>query len=315
MRVPWYISIPLCFIVVLTTLWISTRRYDFTTEPTPAELAEITRAWRLKYPSLPPSDLSRAEEAAAAPIKPDASATGDQAPPLQELSFGDLNISPALDHFIHYREAGSAAMLYLAQRLEEKKEPRFALFAWERVLDSTQPSAQQTSLAAEAITRLRADLPPWNSDAEENKPLILHLTLPEEWKRPISSRLEGLTDEIRAASGNIILPQVLIKTAPQKPDFPTPPVSLWLSGTGDSAKETPKITFHIKSTTEPSDASVDQITEQLFTALYRAIRSELNRQDLLTPPADLATGQDARAALHSQLTRLHWYQLVLKISD
>lgn len=315
MRIPWYISIPLCLTVVIITLWLSSRGYDFTQEPTPAELAEIAESWRAKYPSLSP-DGALAAENVTFPDTNTGNSDQPVAPPLHKLPIGDLNISPALDHYIHHRQAGSAAMIYLAQRLEEKKEPRFALLAWERVLDSTQPSPQQVQLAAEAITKLRVDLPLWNADTEANRPIILHLALPEQWKLPISSRLEGLSDTIREASGNIITVQIMIKTVPQREGFPPPPVSLWLSGIGDAAKESPKITFHIKTNAEkPTDVPVDQIANQLFTALYRALSSELKRQDLLTTPADLLPSQNAYTALHSQFTRLHWYQLSSKISD
>ncbi|WP_346189941.1 hypothetical protein [Rubritalea halochordaticola] len=263
--------------------------------------------WRRKHPPLPPR--KRPMEPIPDPVK-EAETPEEKTPVIATVPRGDLEISPALDHFIEHAKLGAASYIQLAKQLEDDKLSDFALLAWERVLDSTQPNSEELSVAALANLRLRLEAPIWNADPENNIDIVLHLSVPEAVKKEVSGLVEQMTTEMRNASSYQIAPQILLTTAEQRPGFPPPPMAIWLSGTGKDAPETPKLTTPLIPAlgTEQSLAP-PELEAKVYSALYRSITSRLKQQTQLTPPADLTAGTSPRQALTSHITRLHWHKL------
>lgn len=289
----------------LLVLWFGAKDKNFTTPPTQEEITQTVREWRRKHPPLPPRKVPVESIPTAADAEPE-----EQAPAIAAIPEGDLDISPALDHFIEHAQFGSAAFIQLAKKLEEDKLPGYALLAWERVLDSTRPTTEEHIEASLSNLRLRLDAPAWNVDEGNNIDIVLHLSVPEGVKKEISGMVAQITADIRTSSSYQIAPQVLITTAEQRPGFPAPPMAIWLSGTGENAPETPKLTASVTpaigQTTEITPAILES---KVYSALYRAIASRLQQQNQLTPPADLTETTPARQALTSNITRLHWHNL------
>lgn len=234
----------------------------------------------------------------------------EPAPAIPTIPEGNLEISPALDHYIEHAHMGSDAYIQLAKKLEEDEHPAFALFAWERVLDSTKPNTGQHIEASLANLRLRLETPAWNADEDSNIDIVLHLSVPEGVKKEVSGLIAQITDDIRSASSYQIAPQVLITTAEQRPGFPAPPMAIWLSGTGDNAQETPKLTSPITPAIgQQKEMTLPILESKVYSALYRTIAGRLQQQNQLTPPADLSETTPARQALTSNITRLHWHKL------
>lgn len=304
MRIPWFIYIPLSIITLIGLLWLGAHDHNFVTEPTPKELADSTLTWKNKHPALPPKKNLTPPTVVNTPKLPNQPAATPKIPT------GELDLSPALDHYIQNAPLGAAPLINLAQRLEAANAPNFALLAWERTLDNTQPTPEQHLLASDAIYRLHPETPIWNPDPSASLPVVLHIRLPLETKKILSAQIEKITSDLQKASSYQIAPQILLTNAPERSGFPPPPISLWLSGTGENAPETPKLTFSFKPEEGATEKAISlALRNKLYTALYRTITSRLKQQTQLTPPPTLLPDTSPKTALTSHITRLHWHKL------
>lgn len=317
MRIPWYIVTPLALLIFIAVLWLGSRQYNFTEAPNEAELEETRQTWQAKHPTLP-SRTTPIQEKLQTPPRTEEKVPVSS-PPTPSIAAGDLGISPALDHYIAQAELGAEALQRLAQKLEQSGHSQHALLAWERIIDSSEAQHSTLLAAYDAGQRLRQQLPVWNADSTLNQALIIHIHVPEKWKKDVSSLLDTLSQDLALASSQQIAPQLLIKTAPQKVGFPPPPVNIWLSGAGQNSRESPKLTFHLKADTlgltDNAPNPVDKIKAQLYRAVYQSISAELENHKLVRPPAALDTQQAGSDALIRQLTRLQWQQLATALNQ
>lgn len=307
MRIPWYIVTLLSLLVFGGGLWLGVYKQDFTVPPSEEEIEASVSDWKQKHPPMPP------RQRALPVLQPEEQATEEEPEPIiPTIALGDLTTSPALDHYHDHKEQLAESFIKLAIDLESKGHETHALLAWERVIDSSDPDANQMETAHLAIKQLREKSPIWAVDEKSSTPLTLHISTPEIWKAEISALLAEVTNTIREASSYLASPAVLIKTIPQREGFPTPPIRIWLSGSGNPAKETPQLTF--LGTSSPSAANTgnkDSSTKhKLYHALYRTIQNHLAQFNTTQAPIDIATADSPRDALTTYLTRLHWSTLI-----
>ena len=299
MRIPWYFAALLSLAVFCTVLWLGARKKDFITAPSDQEVSESLRQWKIKHPALPPRERALP---IAEPVK-----AGASAEPTPAIPHGNLINQPALDHYSEHRDlATSASYIQLATQLQSKGANTHALLAWERAIDTTDATPQQTAQTHTAILQLRKSLPAWNVDSSQNFDMVLNIHTPESWKAPVSGLLGELSGDIASAASLIVAPQVLIKGIKQRDGFPPPPVRIWLSSTGKEGKMTPLFTFHPKA---EDTATAQSIKEQLYMAIFRTISAQLDSVEGIMPPAAITPQDSSSVALTTHLTRLHWKKL------
>ncbi|MFN9662032.1 MAG: hypothetical protein ACK57I_00695 [Akkermansiaceae bacterium] len=74
MRIPYYIAIPSCFLIILIVWWASTRNIDFLTPPSATELENIHRKTIASLPiSKVQTQVTKAVPAAVTSTEPSAS--------------------------------------------------------------------------------------------------------------------------------------------------------------------------------------------------------------------------------------------------
>ena len=306
MRIPWYLVALIATAVFGGGLWFGARNTDFTVAPDDRAVAESVKRWKKKHPPRTPQERASLPLPSTQPITVIKDQTKGtvipQIPQIPLIPLGNLDSIPSLEHYREHGDCEAPSFIQLATQLESSGNLNHAMLAWERVFDTTDSNAEQSLQARTAISALRSTQPIWNTDTEDNFDLILHIHSPAEHKTQISALLGQLSDDIRDASSHQVAPQTLIKTTPQRDGYPSPPIRVWLSSTGEETKETPQLTLQLNEGEAPLD-------EQLYMAIYRSISGQLQQSADLMPPAALSTSETPRESLTTNLTRLHWKKL------
>lgn len=200
-------------------------------------------------------------------------------------------------------------MIKLATFLENKAEYQRSLLAWERVIDTTNPTPEQRKLAILAIQRLRNNLPPWNPDPKADIILTLHAGATLKEKQTLISALETAAGIITKASGNIL--KVETKASFGKSSgikTPRIPVAIWFSHTiskkEDVIAETPPISFMI------NPKQPEALADQVAAAVYSLLRTHLSSETSFSPLPDYPTEAKPEAILNNHVTRLMWREFV-----
>lgn len=174
MRVPVPIVIVACLLAVILAWLIGTHDKDFATPPTPKELVEVAKDWEKDRPGIP---LSQAAENPS----PATEQNGVSTPPAAQspgitaiLPHLNLQQSPALSEFGTLGDMGAALLVELASHLETQGQSERALLAWERVIDTADPTPDERQQAIAAIKRLKESVPPWNPDPANDIALTIH---------------------------------------------------------------------------------------------------------------------------------------------
>jgi len=293
-RIPWYIVVLSCLIATGLTLWLGVRKYDFSTPPTAAELAELDADARKRY-GLP-------EKASPPPVtpplvdkQPNKPTTGpDPVEPTKKLALPDTSIRPGLDSL---RDSARTAddFALLAQQLEQAKAPEYALLAWERMLDQTDPSPELVQKALGHIQQLRPPLPPWNLDPRSDIPLKLCASVPSDLQQKMTAILTVAAEDIEEASGFTLKVTPSVSVVAIKDGKPRPSVSIWLQG----KRETPRLSFKTRSAIEPS---IDVRTQ---SSIFSLVVSQIDKTDL-TCIQELPTDTPPLSTLRYLITRLSW---------
>lgn len=308
MQIPVPIAIASCFLVTGTVWYLSTRDADFTTPPPESSKQEVAQAWKQSsqpspQPTAPETRIPDLQENAPRLIKPKR-----PKPSLPKLlPLGELHHAPAIGEYRPLGSQGSAAMIFLAQTLEEKQQPTRALLAWERVIDSTPAKPKQIQKASQAIARLSQQNPPWNADP--NSPDIqLRLQAGATMKdiKNLELALQSAADTIEQASGHLL--QLSIRVTPGRgTPIPAPrvPVALWISrpDAGNDQAETSPISF----LASPDDNQALQ--SQCLAAIYNLVKARLGTDDNTAPAMTDIGPQDAPSDfIRQRITRLMWLQ-------
>lgn len=260
---------------------------DFMKEPTAERLAEI----RVKAggSATAPDDKSSpaAQELETPPPPPE--------PPQREIDLGDLSHPPTLRDYAERAQQGAESLIILAGALEDKGAQR-ALLAWERVLDSTKADSAQAEATIAAIHRLRPTLPDWPGPPIQ---ITLNAGTGKKLAKPLATALEAAARDLERASAGIVKVKAIV--TPGKAASPAKgpvPVALWLEGTAKQSTSTDVLSFTVDGP--------EKLPEELMKAVFGLLRARLVSGTSYTPPAPLAEGERALAALHDRVTRLCW---------
>lgn len=302
MRIPLYICIPLALCLFGGLLWFGAHDTDFTTEPSETEIASSLIEWKEKNPPLPntPSAAPTPTILAAAPETSTEEKSAE--PQIPQIPNGDLETSPALDHYTQLSDYTAASYQQLAIELESLGKLQHSLLAWERSIDHVENESPST--AHKAIEQLRNALPIWQADSEDNLPITLHIHTPEIYAELIAPLKEQLALTLRNASSYLIDPSIQITPLKPRSGFPESPIRIWLSSDHKEPKQTPQLTFRFK----PEDDSFS-LVEQLYLAIYRSITGHFLQIDDIQTPANILPQDTAKFAIETYITRLHWKKL------
>ncbi len=272
--------------------WRYTRELDFSTPPTEARLQAIRVKTESSFPRADEFDDAMAIPAAVP--KP-----ADVPAPEPKLELGDLTRPPALDEYSAVAEQGAPRLIELASALEKKGAYRRALLAWERVLDSANPSDQEAAAALESIVRLRPTLPDWNEDPAAVIRISLDAGTGKSLAKTLAPVLEEAAAEIGVASSGIV--SVTAKVTAGKTSSArkgATPVALWLTGPEQGSASTEVLSFTAESP--------DRLREQILKTVYQLVRSQLVRTARRSAPAEPAGTEQPADSLTHRVTRLDW---------
>lgn len=289
MRIPIPWVIVLCLLAVVIPGWIGMRGKDFLSPPDRSTLDAV----RTRAESALPRIATRAD---AITPKPDDAAQADR--PVV-VSLGNLARPPQLDEYADRSAHGSTHLIELASRLESAGHPPRALLAWERVIDHCAATDADIGAAAAAIHRLRADAPPWNAGREQPIAIVIHAGTARKSAEALAPILKQAAIHLSNASGGILDVDTRVNAGPDAEFTDSPvPVAIWITGSGDGESTTEVRSFNV-STPETLEYSAIRTIHALVRAHLRHAR------DLRPPPAPPDEG-DAREALATHITRLHW---------
>ncbi len=297
MRASLPITITSCILVIGMTWWIGTRGKNFMTPPTESRLSEIREEVER---SMPATDQPR--DSVSAPSRKLITSPGfdpDRKHPMPIISRRDLEERPELNDYAKDSQHGAAYLIELAELLELNDEFERASLAWERVLDSTKPSSEQSAKAASAIHALRDKIPDWNSNPEKAVAITLHVGTAGNTATQIEPELIKATQEVEDASGGILdLKLNLITGEDSNPSSGPAPVAVWITGAKEDSKSTEILSFSVNTP--------DAVTLDASSTIYRLTRGYLSRHvKSLTPPEALGNPAEMQE-IRSKITRLHW---------
>ncbi len=296
MRIPFYITIPSCLLIVLIVWWISTRHIDFLTPPTQAQLEIIHNK---TIASLPISKSQPEVTAVATPNLPNIEQSANDPSVVYEgaIDIGDLSPPKDLDTYSERAPDGAAKLLKLAAELEQQNAPQRALLANERVLDLSQANPQQIYLAQHNIRRISPSLPAWNQDSKATHPIVIHIGTGQKFAKVLPEIMESITQELHSSSSGLIHCKIELNIGEsiRTNDAPTP-VALWMTGKSKSSPSTDVLSF--------TSNNPDTLRKELLKTIFNLIRGQLSKSTSYNPAPEAV--DDPQIALSSNITRLLW---------
>lgn len=296
MRIPFYITIPSCFLIVFIVWWVSTRGIDFLTPPSKAELQEIHK----KALAALPISRTRPEVSTVTTSKvPNIEQTADDPMVVYPgtVEIGDLSPPKTLDTYSDRAPDGAAKLLKLAAELETQNSPQRALLAYERVLDLSQGNPQQVYYALQAIRRIRPTLPAWNQDPKVSHPIVIHIGTGQKFAKVLPEIMESIIQELHLSSSGLIQCKVELNIGEsiRANNAPTP-VALWMTGKDKGSPSTDVFSF---TSNDP-----ESLRKDLLKIIFNLIRGHLSKSTSYTPAPEAV--DDPQLALSSNITRLLW---------
>lgn len=300
MRIPILLVIPLSIAAIALAWWTGTRDDDFITPPSEQTLTQIRQ---------------RVENSLARPPERDAPATSNPQrgdgqkiveapppePPKPAIDPGNLAEAPKLDTYADQAFKGGEYLVELASFLETEGHVLRANLAWERILDSIQPTAEQARAATHAMKRLRPRIAPWNDDPAAAKTIIIQAGTGKNAAKKLKPILDQAAKDIEKASSGILKVKTNITVGKgQTFNDKAPPIALWFSGGAKDAPATEALTF-----TAEEKLDLNAVTNQ---TLYNILRAYFSRSTL-TPPAPAPANEPFQESLEKRITRLTWDRL------
>lgn len=299
MRIPWYISIPVCLFFTIVLFFVFSNK-DKSTTANPSANTNTSTQTVTSVPSTGSvGEVVRATEDINAGIEEDEKVITmeDMLPPAfhQLMESTDAGTTPSLEQF-HGVSEQAQHYTHLAQVLYERKNPILAQLAWERAIDSCDASTDDLQESYEFIAELRRHAPLWQPDASLRTIVNIHLSVSSTMSAKAQKLRKTLQATLFSASSGLIAANIHIQTLPPRDGLPPLPCSVSLSGA--SQAKTRPVTFIPKSP--------DELEQQIYFAIYHSIVNRLREKtDLTTPPviSDISTARDA---LFVCITRLSY---------
>jgi hypothetical protein len=296
MRIPFYITLPSCLLIVLIVWWINTRRMDFMTPPSQAQLEEIHKK---TIASLPISNTQPETVMVAAPALPnfEQSANDPSVVYSGKVEIGELDPPKKLDTYSELAPDGAAKLLKLAIELEKLNAPQRSLLAYERVLDLSRANPQQIQLALHKIRIIRPSLPAWNPNTKLAHPIVIHIGTGQKFAQILPGIMESITQEIQRSSSGLIQCSFKLNIGESIRTIDAPsPVALWMTGGNKGNPSTDVLSF---TSNHP-----ETLRRDLLKTIFNLIRGQLSKSTSYNPAPEAM--DDAQIALSSNITRLLW---------
>lgn len=227
--------------------------------------------------------------------------TARTAPPVlnPEPTPEELQQEPGLDDYRDLRDQGATHLRRLAEWLEARGHEQRAWLAWERVIDSSTPSPEESAAAIAAINRLAAGNRPWNHEHSTAVPITLHAGTDPPTAAAIRPVLEEMARNLELASSGILRVDVEIAVGltSLNPGGPSP-VALWMAAPAHDSASTDVLSISV----EPAAPTRDAVER----TIYRIIRGYLARTTPLQPPPPLQDTDPPLESIQTRITRLGW---------
>jgi hypothetical protein len=267
MRVPLPIVALLCVASLGITWWLGTRTRDFLTPP----------------PGLVIPDIPQTIESPAQPEKP---SPKKEEPPV------------TLDTFADQAAMGPAHLSQLAKGLEDAKFHHLAWLAWERIIDATTASAEETTQARTAIRRLRSQPTDARVQLPDSPlPITLQAGTARKHVAAIQPLLEETARHLEAASSGILRVRAVV-TGGSDPTQPTTqgPVAIWISGPDSGSRSSEVLSFTLRPGLNAKEKIESSTSELLRSLIARS----------LTPPPAAPKDTNFPDELADCITRRAW---------
>ncbi|TAG08592.1 MAG: hypothetical protein EAZ42_10110 [Verrucomicrobia bacterium] len=294
MRVPVPVVLVCCLAVIASAWWFGTREIDFMSPPTDATLQAIRQKAAAEYPrkESPPEPL-------LVKLPPAPILTPAPPPAKAPVTMGDLSAAPQLNQYSERRELGADHFRELATLLESNNQPKFALLAWERLLDKAEASQEVRNDAVSAIRRLHPEHGAWELQQENIPTLIIQFGTGKKTAKRLRPLLKKIEEELHDATSGLVRFSCQINTGRNETaGVGAIPIAIWITGNQETSSSTEVMSF----TSENPDDSAQQI----FTAVFQLMRSQLARSTEYQVPTALAADENPLEALEFRITRLAW---------
>ncbi|MEY3394570.1 MAG: hypothetical protein RL346_806 [Verrucomicrobiota bacterium] len=294
MRIPLFICIPLSILTLLLTWWVCTRKVDFLTPPSEADLATIRQQ---ALASLPVAENKSNPSANPSTSPTKGPSAPEPAEPVGSIEVGDLSPPKHLDTYSDWAPDGASKLLRLGAELERQGAFQRALLAYERVIDLSQANQEQIQSALESISRIRPTLTLWNNDPKLRHSIVIHIGTGQKFADLLPAILEEIDKELRiASSGQIQFNHKLnIGKSIQTTKAPTP-VAIWMTGGDEKTVTTDVLSF----TTNNGDT----LRNDILKTVFNLIRGQLAKSTSYNPAPEIT--DHPLLALYSNITRLLW---------
>lgn len=275
MRIPWYYCVLICLLSVGVTYWLGARHYDFVTPPqniptySKEPLVEVER-----------DENSQAEEE----IKPDE----------QETVGVNQEKKIELDAYTERLGIGADAFVELAESFIQSNKQLESLVAWERVLDSSEPTAEQVKKAFEILKLHKVIAPP--EKLPPSAVVKLHASVPADMHEKMKKILNVSAALMKEGSAYHIdvIPEVSIIMV--KKGKKRPPVSVWMSAKNETARGT----FRTRHANELG------LSEKVNRTIFNIVGPYLEEHSKLKPLQKMHPEISAQDTLSYLITRHSW---------
>ena len=271
------------------TYWWGASHYDFVTPPEKFE----RRAAVLVEPVAPLPERQEVDIAESQNMTEETQQ--DQQAPEPELEESHPS------DYIDQKGIGADGYIALAEKLIAGQQSDRSLVAWERVLDSAQPTQGQVKRAFEVLKLHKV------ATREEAKGIAivitLHASVPGDLHAKMSKVLERSAALIEAGSGYGLQVNHEVSVLAVAKGKPRPAVSLWFSG----RRESPRAHFLSKGSKELG------LNEKVNGLLFNIVSPFLRQHTDLSPVIDLHNEVSAEDGLQFLLTRHCWRQFGMQL--
>ena len=217
------------------------------------------------------------------------------------LRLGNMDNAPGLAEYSELASLGAAHLIAAAEELEDRGRFQRAHLAWERILDSCDPTPEERIKASDAIQRIRPTLPRWNIDPSGEYLLLLQLGTTRTQDKAITPVTTAVADFLHKESSDLVSIVPRITTSYVERAQKKSPIALYFSGTGDEEDNQSDL-----SSVNPPPDEEEPLQREMLSSVYTLIQKRVEGLDTLTPPGPAAHPDDPETDFERQLTRLHW---------
>lgn len=294
MRIPWYICGFVGLLAFGLTYWLGCKDYDFVTPP--KNIERFTAGPVVAEPEPEPTGDGDAQPSLADSNDTEGSSS-DEAEVNQQEPEQVVESHPS--DYLDFEGRSTEAYVALAEKLISERKSEHSLVAWERVLDSSQPSEEVVKRAFDILKLHKPVLKTESSGIAIS--ITLHASTPADLYEKTEKMVRRAAQIIEMGSAYKIAVTPEVSVVAVAKGKPRPAFSVWLSG----KHETPRSSFHTSSANEMG------LDGKFNVAIFYIVSAYLEERSSLTPIVNLHNEINAEEALAYLITRHSWRQFGL----